>query len=254
MGVKGGAERNVTTAKDGQRNGSYKLTTGFSKSTKDETKRVTDAGTFTEKRTQTDGLDLGYGTSDRVGSLGLSRANTLNRKDENGVERIEKNKTGLNFDTAGNRGVSRDSETIRYRKTDKLSDKLTLTTDRNKTTLGTGVNRTVNKETGEVSYGANAKASYTALSQKVKFNEPATYDKIKGLKLGDKDTDDSAKVRTLQKSLNKLGYRLVENGEYDQATLRAVQDFASKKGIAVDDKGTISDDLGWAMPSCRIVG
>ena len=69
------------------------------------------------------------------------------------------------LDTAGNRGVSRDGKTIRYRKTDKLSDKLTLTTDRNKTTLGTGVNRTVNKETGEVSYGANAKASYTALSQ-----------------------------------------------------------------------------------------
>ena len=71
LGVKGGAERNVTTTEDGQRNGSYKLTTGFSKSTKDETKRVTDAGTFTEKRTQTDGLDLGYGTSDRVGSLGF---------------------------------------------------------------------------------------------------------------------------------------------------------------------------------------
>ena len=91
-----------------------------------------------------------------------------------------------------------------------------------------------------------------SLSQKVKFNEPATYDKW-GLKLGDKDTDDSAKVRTLQKSLNKLGYRLVENGEYDQATLRAVQDFASK-GIAVDDKGTISDDLGWAMPRVGLLG
>ena len=31
------------------------------------------------------------------------------------------------------------------------------------------------------------------LCLKVKFNELATYDKIKGLKLGDKDTDDSAR-------------------------------------------------------------
>ena len=39
LGVKAGAERNVTTSEDGQRNGSYKLTTGFSKATKDELKR-----------------------------------------------------------------------------------------------------------------------------------------------------------------------------------------------------------------------
>ena len=254
LGVKGGAERNVTTADDGARSAAYKLTTGFSRSTKDELTRKSDAGTFTEKRTQTDGLDLGYGTSDRVGTVGLSRANTLKRKDENGIERIEKNKTGLNFDTAGNRGVTRDSETIRYRKTDKLSDKLTLTTDRNKTTLGTGVTRKVDKDSGEVTYGANAKASYTALSQKVKFNEPATYDKIKNLKFGDKDTDPSGKVRTLQKSLNKLGYRLVENGEYDQKTLDAVKDFAQRKGIEVDEKGTITEDLGWAMPRVGLLG
>ena len=254
LGVKGGAERNVTTAQDGTRNGTYKLTTGFSKSTKDEETRITDAGTFTEKRTQTDGLDLGYGTTDHVKSMGISRANTLHQKNEEGIEYIEKNKTGLNVDTGGNHGFTRDSETIRHRKKDKLSDRLTLITDKNKTTTGLGIGRTVDKNTGEVGYGVNAKSSYTALSQKIKFNEPATYDKIKGLKVGDKDTDDSAKVRTLQKSLNKLGYRLVENGEYDQATLRVVQDFASKKGLAVDDKGTITDDLGWAMPRVGLLG
>ena len=51
LGVKAGGERNVTTAQDGTRNGAYNLTTGFSKSTKDEETRVTDAGIFTEKRT-----------------------------------------------------------------------------------------------------------------------------------------------------------------------------------------------------------
>ncbi len=254
LGITAGAERNVTRAEDGTASAAYKLSTGFSKETKDELTRKTDAGTYTEKTTQKDGLDLGYGTSDRVGTVGLSRANTFVRKDEQGVEYHDKNKTGLNFDTQGNRSLSRDSETIRFRQKEKLSDRLTLTTDRNTTTLGTGVSRKVNKDDGTVSYGANAKASYTALSQKVKFNEPATYDKIKGLKLGDKDTDDSAKVRTLQKSLNKLGYRLVEDGEYSQATLRAVQDFAAKKGMSVDDKGTITEDLGWAMPRVGLLG
>ena len=78
-------------------------------------------------------------------------------KDEEGIERIEKNKTGLNRYSRC-RGLSRDSETIRYRKKEQLSDKLTLFTDKNKTTTGTGVT-IINKENGEVSYGVNAKAS-----------------------------------------------------------------------------------------------
>ena len=254
LGVKGGVQRDIATADDGSKSSSYKLSTGFSKETKDEVVRKSDAGTFSEKRTQKDGLDLGLQTKDRTGTVGLSRANTLVRKNEEGIERHEKNNTGLNFDTKGNRSLSRESETIRYRKNEKLSDKVSLTTDKNKTTLGTGVSRTVDKENGEVAYGANAKASYTMLSQKIKFNEKATYEKIKGLKVGDKDTDESAMVRTLQKSLNKLGYRLVENGEYDQKTLQAVQDFARKKGIAVDANGTITEDLGWAMPRVGLLG
>ena len=254
LGIKGGVKRDVATSDEGTKSSSYKLSTGFSKETKDEVTKKSDAGTFSEKRTQKDGLDLGFQTKDRTGTVGLSRANTLVRKNEEGVERHEKNKTGFNFDTKGNRSLSRDSETIRYRKKEKLSDKVSLTTDKNKTTLGTGVSRTVDKESGEVAYGANAKASYTMLSQKIKFNEKATYEKIKGLKVGDKDTDDSGQVRTLQKSLNKLGYRLVENGEYDQKTLQAVRDFANKKGISIDEKGTITEDLGWAMPRVGLLG
>ena len=110
--------------------------------------------------------------------MGL-RANTLHQKNEEGIEYIEKNKTGLNFDTAGNKGLTGDAETIRYRKKDKLSDRLTPITDKNKTTTGVGVNRLSTRTMGSILW-CECQGFLHGTVQKVRFNEPATYDKIKG--------------------------------------------------------------------------
>lgn len=52
--------------------------------------------------------------------------------------------------------------------------------------------------------------------------------------------DRGAAVTTLQNDLNKMGYRLVVDGSFGPATMRAVRDFQSKNGLIVDGVAGIS--------------
>ena len=56
----------------------------------------------------------------------------------------------------------------------------------------------------------------------------------------------------MQKSLNKLGYDIVEDGIYGTSTLKAIQDVQAKNGMEVTSDGLITENLAFRMPSVGV--
>lgn len=243
--------RDISKDDEGKKTAKHKVGVGIGRTYRDKEVTQTEDGKVTRQNDTSYAGNVGYETSSKKVDFGMSRTNDVQITNADGSKTKEKVTDKFAVDSGGTVGLSRDTSSVANSNIEKISSDTKLTTDRGKVTTSVGV-KSQKDEDGLREYGAEAKTSYTHFSQNIKHTPKPMVDKLTGLKVGDKDTDGKDEVRTLQKSLNKLGHDIVEDGVYGNDTLKAVNQLQAEHGMEQTSDGLITENLAFKLPSVGI--